>query len=212
MLARLRTMRTYHALRSCQIYFSPMFSVALQGFCAMLSEPVWSLETIYRREPPLSWRATNLGFTAILFDMNSEKQWSEEDKKEARKVANRAVRLKMLPRPCALPCVSCGHIYIKGERRHEYHHYLGYDAEHHLSVQAICTTCHAKTYGKALLTHCHRGHEFSELNTAHKPNGNRICLTCRRARDKKRGRDAFYWRQYRIKRAQKQLNKSDIYG
>jgi len=54
-----------------------------------------------------------------------------------------AVRYSRLPRANTLPCTDCGHIWKPGERRHEYDHYLGYAPEHRLSVQPVCTTCHA---------------------------------------------------------------------
>lgn len=38
---------------------------------------------------------------------------------------------------------------------------------------------------KAAQTHCIHGHEFTEVNTQVKPNGNRNCRTCRRARDRR---------------------------
>jgi hypothetical protein len=34
------------------------------------------------------------------------------------------------------------HIHGPGKRRHEYDHYLGYAAEHHEHVQAVCSKCH----------------------------------------------------------------------
>lgn len=64
------------------------------------------------------------------------------DKRQARKRVNVLVRTGRLPRPNDLPCVDCGHVWAPGERRHEYDHYLGYAAEHHLSVQAVCSACH----------------------------------------------------------------------
>jgi hypothetical protein len=41
-----------------------------------------------------------------------------------------------------LTCIDCGHIWNPGERRHEYDHYLGYDAEHHEHVEPVCSRCH----------------------------------------------------------------------
>ena len=35
------------------------------------------------------------------------------------------------------------------------------------------------TIGKSQLTHCKRGHEFTPENTYTKPNGHRVCKTCR---------------------------------
>lgn len=64
------------------------------------------------------------------------------DRIQARARANRAVTIGTLPHPNDVPCVDCGHVWEIGERRHEYDHHLGYAAEHHLSVQSVCTTCH----------------------------------------------------------------------
>ena len=38
--------------------------------------------------------------------------------------------------------MDCGHEYGSGERRHEYDHHLGYAAEHHEDVEAVCSKCH----------------------------------------------------------------------
>ena len=48
----------------------------------------------------------------------------------------------MIPSPNEMPCVDCGHIWGEGERRHEYDHYRGYAAEHHETVEAVCSKCH----------------------------------------------------------------------
>lgn len=66
------------------------------------------------------------------------------DKKQARARVNHHVDVGLLPDPNSLPCTDCGHVHVEGERRHEYDHHLGYAAEHQLSVQAVCTTCHRK--------------------------------------------------------------------
>lgn len=50
-----------------------------------------------------------------------------------------------------------------------------------------------------LVVRCVNGHDFTPENTAYKPTGQRICIACRRARDKGR-RNAEWWRQYRKKR------------
>lgn len=62
------------------------------------------------------------------------------DKLQARARVNRLVTLGLIPSPGALPCADCGH--TGTDRRHEYDHHLGYDAEHHESVQAVCSRCH----------------------------------------------------------------------
>jgi hypothetical protein len=65
------------------------------------------------------------------------------DQKQARHRINREVRRGIRPHPNLLPCVDCGHIWKPHQKRHEYDHYLGYAAEHHLDVQVVCTSCHA---------------------------------------------------------------------
>lgn len=66
------------------------------------------------------------------------------DKLQARQRINVLVRTGKLLHPRELPCFDCGHIWIAGQRRHEYDHYNGYDAEHHYDVQAVCTICHSR--------------------------------------------------------------------
>ena len=42
--------------------------------------------------------------------------------------------------------IKAGH---KGEgRRHEYHHHLGYAAEHHYDVIVLCSICHRSEHGR----------------------------------------------------------------
>ena len=64
------------------------------------------------------------------------------DKKQARRRITFFVESQLLPHQNKLPCVDCGHIWREGERRHEYDHYLGYAAEKHECVEAVCTKCH----------------------------------------------------------------------
>ena len=63
------------------------------------------------------------------------------DKSQARHRVRHLVETGKLPDPNFLPCTDCGHIYDE-KKRHEYDHYMGYEAAHHLTVQAVCTTCH----------------------------------------------------------------------
>jgi hypothetical protein len=124
------------------------------------------------------------------------------DKKQARRRINVEVRTGRRAHPNALTCAGCGHVWSEGERRHEYHHHLGYGAENHYNVIALCTECHSVADNeKATWTHCPRGHEFTPENTAIKKNGCRQCRECARHRDRSRlDRDAAYWREYRRKR------------
>jgi hypothetical protein len=64
------------------------------------------------------------------------------DKVQARRRIDHLINIGLLPDPNELPCSDCGHRTGPGERRHEYDHHLGYDAEHHEDVEAVCTTCH----------------------------------------------------------------------
>lgn len=66
------------------------------------------------------------------------------DKKQARQRINVLVKTGKLPHPKTLLCTDCGHVWKEGERRHEYDHHLGYDAQHHYHVQPVCTQCHTK--------------------------------------------------------------------
>nr|WP_230949513.1 hypothetical protein [Burkholderia stagnalis] len=110
------------------------------------------------------------------------------------------------PHPHCLPCTDCGHLYALGERRHEYDHHLGYAAEHHLDVQAVCTLCHAKRdSARAKQTHCIRGHAFDEQNTYVAANGTRHCRACMKLREKSRPqRGSEYWARVNAKRRGKQ--------
>lgn len=64
------------------------------------------------------------------------------DVRQARKRVNQLVLWGKIPHPNELLCADCGHLWQIGERRHEYDHYLGYGAQHHLDVEPVCTTCH----------------------------------------------------------------------
>lgn len=59
----------------------------------------------------------------------------------ARKAVAYAVRTGELPNPNRLLCLDCGH--LGADRRHEYDHHNGYEPDHHLDVEPVCTTCHA---------------------------------------------------------------------
>lgn len=120
------------------------------------------------------------------------------DKRQARALVNRAIRRGEIANPNTLPCTDCGH--QGADRRHEYDHHLGYEAEYFLAVQAVCTICHAaRDSAKKNATHCLRGHEYTTENTITKKNGTRQCRQCTQAKDRGR-RDAAYWRAYRQKR------------
>ena len=66
---------------------------------------------------------------------------------KARGAVRYAVYKRRIPAAWDLPCVDCGHIAngdeVGAHRRHQYDHYLGYEPEHWLDVQAVCSLCHA---------------------------------------------------------------------
>lgn len=124
------------------------------------------------------------------------------DKVQARQRINVEVRTGYRLHPNVLACVDCGHEWSEGERRHEYDHHLGYAAEHHYSVEPVCTLCHSKRdNAKANQTHCGSGHEFTNENTYRKSNGTRACRACMRLWDKARSpRGSDHWRRVNNKR------------
>lgn len=115
------------------------------------------------------------------------------DKKQARQRINVEVRQGRRPHPNAVPCVDCGHVWTKGERRHEYDHHRGYAPEYHYDVESVCTACHARRDGKAAKNKCANGHQYTEANTKITRRGTRVCKECRRGYDKKRVRPPGYW-------------------
>lgn len=129
----------------------------------------------------------------------------DDDKEQARQRINVEVRTGRRPHPNALPCEDCGHVHVPGERRHEYDHYLGYAAEHHLDVQSVCTLCHAKRdSARAKQTHCIHGHELDRSNTYIASNGTRHCKTCMKLREKSRKpRGSEYWSRINANRRRK---------
>lgn len=120
------------------------------------------------------------------------------DKIQARHLINLDVKSGKRPSPNDLPCSECGH---KGDdRRHEYHHHMGYASQHHYDVVPVCTTCHSDVEERKQ-TRCKHGHEFTPENSIAKTNGSRQCRECTRKHDRGR-RDAEFWREYRAKRKQ----------
>lgn len=64
------------------------------------------------------------------------------DAQQARQRVNVDVREGRRDHPNQLPCSECGHVWKKGERRHEYHHHKGYGYKFHADVIVLCSTCH----------------------------------------------------------------------
>ena len=62
------------------------------------------------------------------------------DKLQARRRVNHLVDVGLLADPDDVACSDCGH--LGPDRRHEYDHHLGYDAEHHEHVEPVCSPCH----------------------------------------------------------------------
>ena len=65
----------------------------------------------------------------------------DPEKERARSIVAREVGNGRLAKPNDSPCMDCGH--FGPERRHEYDHHNGYTVEHQLSVETVCTLCHA---------------------------------------------------------------------
>lgn len=72
------------------------------------------------------------------------------DARQARQRVRRQILNGERPEANSVPCTDCGHIWSHGQRRHEYDHYVSYDADDHLEVEAVCTRCH-KARGRARL-------------------------------------------------------------
>ncbi|MBP7548709.1 MAG: hypothetical protein KA761_00365 [Gemmatimonadaceae bacterium] len=114
------------------------------------------------------------------------------DREQARQRVNVLVRTGRAPHPNTLPCADCGHVWVVGERRHEYDHHLGYAAAHHYDVEAVCTSCHRRrcfdrgeltgetqragglARKAARRTHCDLGHPMSYM-----ADGGWRCRECR---------------------------------
>lgn len=94
-------------------------------------------------------------------------------------VFNRVVNGSM-PRPTTLACADCG------KTAREYDHYLGYEPEHWLDVQAVCRRCH---YDREKLRHgtCHRGHPYTLETTRVTKLGHRSCTECARENRERKG-------------------------
>lgn len=64
------------------------------------------------------------------------------DQQQARRRIDYLISIGHMSEPNDVACTDCGHEFLLGQRRHEYDHHLGYAAEHHEHVEAVCTTCH----------------------------------------------------------------------
>lgn len=126
------------------------------------------------------------------------------DKKQARARINHQVQNGLRPRPNTLPCSDCGHIW-NGGPRHEYHHYLGYAAEHHFDVVTVCSLCHElHDSEKKAQMQCVHGHDFTAENTSIASNGTRHCKMCMKQWQRNRSpRGSDYWHAVNVKRSKK---------
>lgn len=126
------------------------------------------------------------------------------DKRQARRRINVEVREGRRPHPNTLPCVDCGHIWSRGERRHEYDHHRGYAAAHHYDVIAVCTRCHhVRDNARLRRTHCPKGHELTPENTMRPKAGGRRCRECTRNHDRSRIRPPGYWKGVNARRRER---------
>jgi hypothetical protein len=66
------------------------------------------------------------------------------DARQARARISHDVRAGLRVPANQLPCTDCGHVWALGDPRHDYDHHLGYGAEHHESVEAVCRVCHKR--------------------------------------------------------------------
>lgn len=71
-----------------------------------------------------------------------------------------------------------------GERCHVHHRCGVTDCVNPDHLEMLTPAEHGKLSAKAQQTHCRRGHEFTEENTARKPNGTRQCRICWRAKQR----------------------------
>lgn len=65
------------------------------------------------------------------------------DKSRARARVHHLYKVGVIPHPNTLPCSMCGKKY-DCTSRHEYHHHMGYAAEHWDDVVVVCIPCHRK--------------------------------------------------------------------
>lgn len=120
------------------------------------------------------------------------------DRKQARQRVNVEVRTGRRPHPNTLPCVDCGHVWHEGDKRHEYDHYLGYAAEHHLDVEPVCTVCHrarADRRAESVQIRGERGRFVAHSGTASitKLDGRRRKTTDARTRDDQPSDELVEW-------------------
>jgi len=71
---------------------------------------------------------------------DARRRQRDKHKMKARYALNRAVDIGKLPPATECQCFVCGN------PAKEYHHYLGYEPEHHLDVKPVCKMCHASIH------------------------------------------------------------------
>lgn len=86
-------------------------------------------------------RSDGLNAECLVAKLGKRKSPRHRPQASARTAVYRAIRKGILPLPSSLPCTDCGH--HDSDKRHEYDHFAGYNLENRLSVEVVCTTCHA---------------------------------------------------------------------
>lgn len=94
----------------------------------------------------------------------------------ARQAISYRIKKGEIPPAKTLPCFDCG------APAQAYDHFLGYEVEHRLDVQPVCTRCHgAREMSRSGA--CRRGHERNQANAFLTAKG----VVCRLCRDRSMG-------------------------
>jgi hypothetical protein len=110
-----------------------------QKWCTFCKE--WHLETDFPADRTRS--DGKRAYCRLAANEMAKTRVVDFQRRKARRAVTSAVRKGELPSPNRLPCIDCGKTWRRGQPRHEYDHYLGYEPEHWLDVQAVCSyPCH----------------------------------------------------------------------
>lgn len=85
-----------------------------------------------------AWRAANR--KSVLETRKKANKKRDKKHNQARMAVLWSVKLGQLAPVTSLECIRCGVM------AQEYHHYLGYEREHWLSVVPLCVTCHTTVH------------------------------------------------------------------